>query len=284
MDIYTFNKYCQEQFGEKLYKLSLDGGFCCPNRKSRLEGGCAFCAGGSGFFADTDIEQAKARVAEKFKGDRYIAYFQCFTNTYAPPLQLRRLYFPIIQRQDIAALAIGTRPDCLPPETVALLGELAAIKPIFIELGLQTAHDDTAAAFNRCYPTSCFFEAVKQLQKYTNIHIVAHLMIGLPGEGKKELLKSVDAINQAGVHGVKFHLLHILKNTPYETLYKQGKIRALSMEEYGDLLVAALKKLEPGTVVHRITGDGPKALLIAPLWSGDKKKVLNYLNKRIKES
>ncbi|MBQ8893647.1 MAG: TIGR01212 family radical SAM protein [Clostridia bacterium] len=284
MKLYTFNDYCKERFGEKLYKLSLDGGFCCPNRKSRSEGGCSFCAGGSGFFSASEIEAAKAQVANKFKGDRYIAYFQCYTNTYASAAVLRKLYTPILEREDIAALAIGTRPDCLPKEVVELLGALSRIKPLFIELGLQTASDKTAADFNRGYPTHVFFEAVEQLKQYPNIHVVAHLMIGLPGEGKRELLESVEAVNRAGVDGVKFHLLHILKGTAYEKLYHEGKIRPLSMEEYADLLIAALRALKPGTVVHRITGDGPKKLLIAPLWSGDKKRVLNYLNKRIAEA
>ncbi len=288
MKLYTFNDYCIQVFGEKLYKLSLDGGFSCPNRISREEGGCAFCAGGSGYFsASGPIEQqlidAKAQVTKKFKGSRYVAYFQSYTGTYAPPPQLRALYTPIAEREEIAALAIGTRPDCLSEEILDFLGELAQIKPLFIELGLQTANDATAAAFGRGYPTAQFFESVAALHRYPNIHVVAHLMIGLPNEGEKELQESVEAINRAGVDGVKFHLLHILKGTPYEKQYLNGEISPLSLEEYANLLIGALKKLRPETVVHRITGDGPKALLIAPLWSGDKKRVLNYLNKRIKE-
>lgn len=284
MKILTFNDYCKMKFGEKLYKLSLDGGFSCPNRKSRQEGGCAFCAGGSGFFTAADIDAAKDKVAEKFKGERYIAYFQSYTGTYAPAAELEVLYAPILARPDIAALAIGTRPDCLPAETVALLGRLSEAKPLFIELGLQTAHDTTAQSFGRGYPTALFFEAVEALKQYPNIHVVAHLMIGLPGEGEKELLESVRAINEAGVDGVKFHLLHILEGTPYADLYRAGKIRPLTLSEYADLLLAALSALRPGTVVHRITGDGPKKLLLAPLWSGDKKRVLNYLNDRIRNN
>ena len=284
MKIYTFNDYCKDTFGEKLYKLSLDGGFTCPNRKSRQEGGCAFCAGGSGYFSAAQIDEAKAQVAKKFKGERYIAYFQCYTNTYAPLERVKEIYSPLCERADIAAIAIGTRPDCLPPEIIAFLGELSSKKPLFIELGLQTANDTTAAAFGRGYPTETFFAAAKELKQYPNVHIVAHLMIGLPGEGKEDLLASVEAVNRAGVDGVKLHLLHILEGTPYAELYRKGEIQTLSMEEYGDLLIAALKALRPGTVVHRITGDGAKALLIAPLWSGDKKRVLNYLNKRIKEA
>ncbi len=284
MKIYTFNDYCRDTFGEKLYKLSLDGGFSCPNRISRTEGGCAFCAGGSGYFTAADLDAAKARVAQKFKGERYIAYFQSYTNTYAPLERLQELYLPLCDRPDIAAIAIGTRPDCLPLETVEFLGSLSEKKPLFIELGLQTANDRVAEDFGRGYPTACFFEAVTALRKYPNIHIVAHLMIGLPGEGEKELLESVEAVNIAKVDGVKFHLLHILEGTPYAARYRKGEISILSMEQYGDLLVAALKALRPQTVIHRITGDGAKALLLAPLWSGDKKKVLNYLHKRIKEA
>lgn len=284
MKIYTFNDYCKETFGEKLYKISLDGGFSCPNRTDRNHGGCAFCAGGSGFFSVAQIDEAKAQVAKKFKGDRYIAYFQCYTNTYAPLERLKELYLPIAQREDIAAISIGTRPDCLPPETIRFLGELSQIKPLFIELGLQTANDQTAQSFGRGYPTSCFMEAVQALKAYPNIHTVAHLMIGLPNETKEDLLATINLVNRAEIDGVKLHLLHILEGTPYADLYRQGEIAPLSLEEYADLLILALKALRAGTVIHRITGDGAKVLLLAPLWSGDKKKVLNYLNRRIREA
>lgn len=284
MKIYTFNDYCKETFGEKLYKISLDGGFSCPNRTDRNHGGCAFCAGGSGFFSVAQIDEAKAQVAKKFKGDRYIAYFQCYTNTYAPLERLKELYLPIAQREDIAAISIGTRPDCLPPETIRFLGELSKIKPLFIELGLQTANDQTAQSFGRGYPTACFMEAVQALKAFPNIHTVAHLMIGLPNETKENLLATIDLVNRAKIDGVKLHLLHILEGTPYADLYRQGKLAPLSLEEYADLLILALKALRVGTVIHRITGDGAKALLLAPLWSGDKKKVLNYLNQRIREA
>lgn len=284
MKIYTFNDYCKDTFGEKLYKISLDGGFSCPNRSSRDQGGCAFCAGGSGFFSAAQIDKAKAQVAEKFKGERFIAYFQCYTNTYAPLERLKEIYLPVAAREDIAAIAIGTRPDCLPPETVAFLGALSQIKPLFIELGLQTANDQTAQSFGRGYPTACFLEAVKALKAYPQIHTVAHLMIGLPNETEEDLLATVEVVNRAEIDGVKLHLLHILEGTPYADLYRQGTIQTLTLEEYGDRLILALKALRPNTVIHRITGDGAKALLIAPLWSGDKKKVLNYLNKRIQDA
>ena len=284
MKIYTLNDYCKDTFGEKLYKISLDGGFTCPNRSSRTEGGCAFCAGGSGFFSVAQIDAAKAQVAKKYKGERFIAYFQCYTNTYAPLERLKEIYLPVAKRADIAAIAIGTRPDCLSPETIAFLGELSQIKPLFIELGLQTANDQTAQSFGRGYPTACFMDAVKALKAYPNIHTVAHIMIGLPNETEKDLLATIEAVNRAEIDGVKLHLLHILEGTPYAELYRQGKIQPLTLEEYAELLILALKALRPNTVVHRITGDGAKALLIAPLWSGDKKKVLNYLNKKIQEA
>ena len=284
MKIYTFNDYCKETFGEKLYKISLDGGFSCPNRTDRNHGGCAFCAGGSGFFSVAQIDEAKAQVAKKFKGGRYIAYFQCYTNTYAPLERLKELYLPIAQREDIAAISIGTRPDCLPPETIRFLAELSQIKPLFIELGLQTSNDQTAQSFGRGYPTACFTKAVQALKAFPNIHTVAHLMIGLPNETKEDLLATIDLVNRAKIDGVKLHLLHILEGTPYADLYRQGEIATLSLEEYADLLILALKALRAGTVIHRITGDGAKALLLAPLWSGDKKKVLNYLNRRIREA
>ncbi len=284
MKIYTFSDYCKDTFGEKLYKISLDGGFSCPNRTDRDHGGCAFCAGGSGFFSAAQIDEAKAQVAKKYKGERFIAYFQCYTNTYAPLQRLKEMYLPIAAREDIAAIAIGTRPDCLPPETITFLGELSQIKPLFIELGLQTANDQTAQSFGRGYPTACFMEAVRALKAYPRIHTVAHLMIGLPNETKEDLLTTIDAVNRAEIDGVKLHLLHILEGTPYADLYRQGLIRPLTLEEYADLLIIALKALKPRTVIHRITGDGAKALLIAPLWSGDKKRVLNYLHQRIRKA
>lgn len=284
MKIYTFNEYCKDTFGEKLYKLSLDAGFSCPNRISRTEGGCAFCAGGSGYFSAAQIDAAKEQVAQKFKGEHYIAYFQSYTNTFAPLEKLKELYLPIAAREDIAAIALGTRPDCLPPEVVAFLGELSQMKPLFIELGLQTANDATAQRFGRGYPTAQFFEAVSALKAYPGIHIVAHIMIGLPGEDEADLRNTIDAVNRAEVDGVKLHLLHILEGTPYAELYRQGKIDPLTLEQYGDLLILALKALRPHTVIHRITGDGAKALLLAPLWSGDKKRVLNYLNRRIQQA
>ncbi len=286
MQLYTFNDYCQDRFGEKLYKLTLDGGFSCPNRADRQTGGCAFCGGGSGFFTEPgpiaeQLESAKKRVADKFKGERYIAYFQSYTGTFASPERLRELYRVPLEREDIAALAIATRPDCLGPEVLQILAECAARKPLFIELGLQTARDDVAEAFGRGYPSSRFETAVATLKEIGNIHIVAHLMVGLPGETPEDLVQSVEFINRCGVDGVKFHLLYIVENSLYAELYRQGKIGVLSLEEYSQWLAAGLKALKPGTVVHRITGDPPKAELIAPLWCGDKKRVLNTLNRMI---
>ncbi len=286
MKLYCFSDYCRSVFGEKLYKLSLDGGFTCPNRDGAVSfGGCSFCDGGSGYFTapgtiEQQIEQQKKQLSKKYKGGRYIAYFQSYSATYRPVSELECLYSIPLNRPEIAALAIATRPDCLPPETLRLLGAISHVKPLIVELGLQTIHQQTADGFHRGYKTAVFDQAVRAL-KGEPIHVVAHLMIGLPGEGKEQLLASVRHLNRLGVHGVKFHLLHILKDTAYEKAYEQGTLSVLSMEEYGDLLCAALAVLDPGIVVHRITGDGPKDRLIAPLWSTDKKRVLQYLRDRI---
>ncbi len=287
MKLITFNDHCRERFGEKLYKLTLDGGFCCPNRKDRSSGGCAFCGGGSGFFTDPgpieeQLESAKKRVAEKFKGERYMAYFQSYTGTFDRPERLWERYRIPLEREEIAAIAIATRPDCLGPEVLEVLKRCAAQKPLYIELGLQTARDDVAESFGRGYPTARFEEAIAALRSIGEIHVVAHLMIGLPGEKPEDLIRSVEFINRCGVDGVKFHLLYIVENTPYAALYRQGKLSVLSLEEYTQWLAAGLKALKPETVVHRITGDPPKAELIAPLWCGDKKRVLNTLNQMIR--
>ncbi len=287
MKLYTFNDYCRDQFGEKLYKLTLDGGFSCPNRASRQTGGCAFCGGGSGFFTDpgrisVQLELAKKRVAQKFKGGRYITYFQSYTGTFAAPDRLRELYALPLERPEIAALAIATRPDCLGPEVLAVLTECAEKKPLIVELGLQTARDDVAERFGRGYPSSLFAEAVANLKKIPGIHIVAHLMVGLPDETPADLVRSVNFIQQCGVDGVKFHLLYIVENTPYASLYRAGKLKVLTLEDYSHWLAEGLKALRPDMVVHRITGDPPKAELVAPQWCGDKKRVLNALNQKIR--
>ncbi len=282
----TLNEHYKEMFGCKVYKLSIDGGFTCPNRDgTKGTGGCIFCsAKGSGEFAESgssiteQLEKAKSRVQNKIKNGKYIAYFQSFTNTYAPIEILEKKYLEAIEPDYIVGLSIGTRPDCLPDETVELLKKINKIKPVSVELGLQTTNENTALYINRGYENSCYFDAVKRLRN-AGIEVVTHIIIGLPYETQEDILKTVqDAVN-VKTDGVKFHLLHILKGTTLEEEYNKGKIECLSLEEYARILKKCIELLPPDTVVHRITGDGAKKDLLAPLWSADKKTVLNFLNK-----
>lgn len=285
----SLNQYCKETFGEKLYKLSLNGGMTCPNRDGTLDDrGCIFCsAGGSGDFApaatlplEEQIAQAKARVAPKFRGSRYIAYFQAYTNTYAPVDRLKQLFEPVIQRPDIAALSIATRPDCLPEDVLALLEALNQIKPVWVELGLQTIHPRTAAYLRRGYPLDCYDRAVRELNA-RGIHVITHVILGLPGEERAQMLETVDHVVQVGSGGIKLQLLHVLEGTDLAEDYRAGRFSVLTLEEYVELVAACVRRLPPEMVVHRMTGDGPKRLLLAPLWSGDKKRVLNALNRAL---
>lgn len=290
---YTFSDYCKKVFNKKVYKLSLDGGFTCPNRDGTVGNlGCIFCSeGGSGDFAesitcgiDLAIEKAKERVSKKIHEDNpaYIAYFQSYSNTYASADYLEKLYTPILQRDDIVAISLATRPDCLPNETLELIKKLNKIKPVFIELGLQTIHNSTAEFIRRGYPLETFNDAVNKLKK-TGAQIVVHLILGLPNESEEMILQTVNHVVKLKVDGVKFHLLHVLKNTDLATYYLQNKFTTLSKEEYINLLAKCIEALSPNTVVHRITGDAPKKLLIAPLWSANKKDVLNSINKYFNE-
>lgn len=280
----TLNEHYKQKFGCKVYKLSIDGGFSCPNRDgTKGEGGCIFCsAKGSGEFAESgnsitdQLEKAKLRVENKNKSGKYIAYFQSFTNTYAPKDVLEKKYLEAICPDYIVGLSIGTRPDCLPEETVELLARINKIKPVSVELGLQTTNEKTALYINRGYENSCYFDAVKRL-KNAGIEVVTHIIIGLPYESEQDILKTVSDVVCAGTDGVKFHLLHILKGTALEEEYNKGKFECLTLEEYAAILKKCIKLLPVQTVVHRITGDGAKKDLIAPLWSADKKWVLNYL-------
>lgn len=280
----TLNQHYREKFGCKVYKLSLDGGFTCPNRDgSKGVSGCVFCSGaGSGDFAEhgesipRQLEQAKLRVQKKNKGGGYIAYFQAFTGTYAPVERLRRLYTQAIAPEEILGLAIGTRPDCLGQEVLGLLEEMNAVKPVSVELGLQTIHPRSVAYIRRGYENREYFEAVKNL-KERGIEVVTHIILGLPGETEEMMAETTRAAVKAGTDGVKFHLLHVLKNTALEKDYRAGKVSCLSLEDYGRCLKRCIGELPPEITVHRITGDGAKKDLVAPLWSGDKKRVLNYL-------
>ena len=282
----SFNSYCRETFGCKVYKLSLDGGFTCPNRDGTLDTrGCIFCsAWGGGEFAEgsceslaLQLEKAKARVAAKNKGGKYLAYFQSFTGTYAPLPRLEALYREALAPEDIVGLSIGTRPDCLSPEIVSLLGELNREKPIFVELGLQTIHEETARYIRRGYEAAVYFDAVKRLRE-AGLHVVTHIILGLPGETPEMAAETTRAAITAGTEGVKFHLLHVLRGTDLAQDYAAGKFRCMTLEAYGAILKKCVDLLPEHIVVHRITGDGAKKDLIAPLWSGDKKRVLNYLH------
>ena len=281
----TLSDHYRETYGCKMYKLALDGGFSCPNRDGTLgTGGCIFCSG-SGEFAEggpdpvaVQLERAKQRVAAKNKGGKYIAYFQAFTNTYAPVERLRQLYLEAIAPEEILGLAIGTRPDCLGEDVVALLKQINGIKPVSVELGLQTIHEDTARYIRRGYPSEVYYDAVKRL-KAAGIEVVTHIILGLPGETEAQMLETTRSAVAAGTDGVKFHLLHVLRGTDLEKAYAAGEFRCLTMEEYGHILKQCVALLPPEVVVHRITGDGAKKDLIAPLWSADKKRVLNYLHK-----
>ncbi len=283
----SVNEYYLEKFGCKVYKLSLDGGFTCPNRDGSLSAkGCIFCSAlGSGDFAQggdnisDQLEQAKKRVEAKIKTGKYIAYFQSFTNTYAPVERLRKLFSQAIEPNYIVGLSVATRPDCLPEETVALLKELNQIKPVTVELGLQSSDDAVGRYIRRGYETSVYAQAVSQL-KEAGLEVVTHIIIGLPSDDPVATTRYAVA---CGTDGVKFHLLHILKHTALAEEYAKGKVQALTIEEYAELLKNCLSILPQEVIVHRITGDGAKKDLIAPLWSADKKKTLNYLNHYLRQ-
>lgn len=286
----SLNQYLKNRFGTKVYKIALDGGFTCPNRDGTLgTRGCIFCSkGGSGDFAEsraldikTQIELGKSRVSRKIKDGKYIAYFQAFTNTYASVDRLESLYMQAIEHEDIIALSIGTRPDCLGDEVIELLERLNKIKPIFVELGLQTIHENTAKYIRRGYELSVYDDAVRRLHK-AGLNVVTHLIIGLPNETKDDMLKSVEYVCRV-TDGIKLQLLHILKGTDLEAQYNAGKIKVLTLDEYCEIICDCIKIIPKNVVVHRLTGDGAKKDLIAPLWSADKKNVLNTLNKRINE-
>ncbi len=287
----TVNAHYKARFGCKVYKLTVDGGFTCPNRDGTLgTGGCIFCSGsGSGEFAEhpcdslrDQLERAKKRVISKNQDGKYIAYFQSFTNTYGPVSVLEDLYTQAMAPDEIVGIAIGTRPDCLGPEVLSLLERLNQRKPIYVELGLQTVHHDSIRYIRRAYENDVYFQAVKAL-KAADIHVVTHIILGIPGETAQMAAETTRQAVAAGTSGIKFHLLHVLKGTDLERDFLEGKFSCLSMEEYGTWLKMCLAQVPDDVVIHRITGDGAKRDLVAPLWSADKKRVLNYLNKVLKE-
>ena len=276
--------YYRRTYGCKVYKLGIDAGFTCPNRDGTLgTGGCIFCGadGGSAFAGKGgSIRQQLAAAREKvaFKGgEKFIVYFQSFTNTYGQPEYLEKCYREAIEDEDIVGLAIGTRPDCLGEPVVQLLKKINAVKPVTVELGLQTVHEESIRYIRRGYDNSVYFDAVKRL-KAAGIEVVTHIILGLPGETEEMMVRTAQAAVAAGTDGVKFHLLHVLKGTDLARDYLEGKFRCLELEEYARILDACLAVLPESTVVHRITGDGAKKDLIAPMWSADKKRVLQYLN------
>ena len=287
---YSLNRCLRERFGEKVYKLALDGGMSCPNRDGTVGmGGCIFCsAGGSGDFAEgrcasvaEQLERAKARVRGKTDAAKFIAYFQSYTNTYAPVEYLERLFREALAEESVVAISIGTRPDCLPGEVVELLGRLNRVKPVWVELGLQTIHEKTARYIRRGYALEVYEDALRRL-KAAGLEVVVHVILGLPGERREDMLATIDYL--AGEHrpdGVKLQLLHVLEGTDLAADYRAGKFRCMEMEEYFDLLFECLRRLPKDMVIHRLTGDGPKRILIAPKWTGDKKRVLNAMRREM---
>lgn len=292
MEYLSFNKYLKDKFGQKVYKISLDGGFTCPNRDGKIDTrGCIFCSkGGSGDFAQNrdlsiteQIESGKKIVEKKIKSGKYIAYFQAFTNTYAPVETLRAKYSEAINHPDIVALSIATRPDCLGDDVIELLDEMNKIKPVFVELGLQTIHSDSAKYIRRGYSLEVYNEAVKKL-KNIGVNIVVHIILGLPNESEEDMLESVKYVCQSQIDGIKLQLLHIIAGTDLAKDYEKGLFKTLEFDEYVELIAKCVAIIPKNIVIHRLTGDGAKKDLIAPLWSADKKRVLNAINKALRES
>lgn len=292
MEYLSFNKYLKDKFGQKVYKISLDGGFTCPNRDGKTgTRGCIFCSkGGSGDFAESremsiteQIESGKKRVEKKIKSGKYIAYFQAFTNTYAPVEMLRQKYEEAINHPDIVALSIATRPDCLGDDVLRLLNEMNKIKPVFVELGLQTIHQKSAKYIRRGYDLSVYNKAVRDLKKI-GVNVVVHVILGLPNESENDMLETVKYVCESGANGIKLQLLHVIDGTDLAKDYEKGLFKTLEFDEYVNLIVKCVKIIPKDIVIHRLTGDGAKKDLIAPLWSADKKRVLNAINKALRES
>ena len=281
----------KELYGEKVYKITLNGGMTCPNRDGKVgHGGCIFCsAAGSGDFAGPatysitkQLAMGKENLTKKRPVHSYIAYFQAFTNTYAPVEYLRQIYMEAIQDPDVQILSIATRPDCLPDDVLQLLEEINQIKPVWVELGLQTIHPQTANYIRRGYPLEVFEEAVNNLRK-RNISVITHTILGLPGENEDMMLETIDYLNKMDIQGIKLQLLHILKGTDLALDYEKQPFWSPSMEEYISLLGTCIARLRPDITIHRLTGDGPKELLIAPSWTSQKRTVLNTLHRYLKE-
>lgn len=289
MKYYSLNQYMKDTFGEKVYKIALDAGFTCPNRDGTIDTrGCIFCSGkGSGDFSQDrrlsmkeQIEQGKHLLDNKIRNGKYIAYFQAFTNTYAPVSELKDKYEEAVKHPDIVAISIATRPDCLSDEIVKLLQDINMIKPVFVELGLQTIHEKTAEYIRRGYTLEVFDDAVERLHG-NGLSVVVHVILGLPGENREDMLETVRYVGNSGVSGIKLQLLHVIKGTDLAKEYELGAFHTLEMDEYVDLVADCISVLPEKMVIHRMTGDGDKRTLLAPLWSTDKKRVLNALNQAI---
>ena len=287
----TLSEYLKSEYGEKIYKLSLCSGCICPNRDGTVgTGGCTFCSeGGSGEFAASpgplseQIIDAKKRISAKTDAKRFIAYFQSFTNTYGDPARLCRIYREAILRDDIAVLSLGTRPDCLGEEIMDVLRELNQIKPVWIELGLQTIHEKTALRINRGYPLPVFEEAIRKL-KQAGLQVIVHVILSLPGEDREDMLETARYLSglNPGIDGIKLQMLNILEGTAMAEEYKEHPFPLLTMEEYAEIVCEMIRILPDDIVVHRLTGDGPGNLLIAPEWVRNKKKVLNTIHRRLR--
>ena len=289
----TVGEELKARYGKKIYKIALNGGCTCPNRDGTLDTrGCIFCSGaGSGEFAENgalsiteQIERGKQRVAAKMpeQGGGYIAYFQAFTNTYAPVERLRSMFLEAIQHPDVMILSIATRPDCLPEAVLDLLEELNRIKPVWIELGLQTVHEQTAEYIRRGYPLQVYDQAVQNLQA-RGIYTIVHVILGLPGEERADMLETVRYVRDSGVQGIKLQLLHVLQGTDLAQEYAAGRVPVMDLETYTDLVADCVALIGDKLTIHRLTGDGSRRTLIAPLWSTDKKRVLNTVRRKIKE-
>ena len=288
--------YCKEKFGTKVYRLALSSGATCPNRDGKVGvGGCSFCSEkGSGEFAidvmdlDLQIERAKVLISKKFPNSinaadrKYIAYFQSFSNTYGDTKRLIGLFERAINKDEVVALSVATRPDCFSEEMLNSLERLNKIKPVWIELGLQTINENTARAFNRGYTLDVFEKTYTEMKK-RNFEVIVHMILGLPGESEEDMYATVKYLSKKHIDGIKIHGLHILKGTRLASEYEKHSFNIMSLEEYTRVLINCLKLLPKDTVVHRMTGDGDKKILIEPQWSADKKRVLNYINKKIKE-
>ena len=288
----SLNAYYREIFGKKTAKISLDGGFTCPNRDGTCgDRGCLFCsAGGSGDFAENaalsiteQIENGKKQTADKWKDPAYVAYFQAFTNTYAPVEELRRKYEEALACEGVEGISIATRSDCLPEDVLDLFEELNQKTKLWVELGLQTSDEASAKRIRRGYPLSVFEKAVHDLAE-RNIPVVVHVILGLPGENRETILRTIDCVNRLPVQGIKLQLLHVLSDSDLAKIYEAGNYTPLTKEEYIALVGDCIAHLREDIVIHRLTGDGDKNTLLAPLWSLRKRDVLNSLHKYLKEN